>query len=632
MAIAIIGRASARGRRVREPPPMSTPTAAAAPSPVGMPKESVKDTVISVLIAFILAFIFRGFGVEAFMIPTGSMAPTLLGSHVTMLGPETGYAWPVSTRDYVNGNPEFPEPLQGAARPIRASDPITGQVLSESRVPTRSGDRILVMKYIYALLDPSRYDVVVFKITTDPDTNYIKRLVGLPGEQLAMVDGDVFVRRVPAGAGESDGVSGGGEAAGAWGRAGWQIQRKPRRVQEAVWQPVYDQLYEPLDGSRASLGGRAFARPWAQHNVTWVGRGSAGGAAAPAPEPTGSDAVALLRATPDGPAVLAWDSTALWSRNAAEQPLSREITDRGLYNQTTPLVPEFPISDLRLSAGVSAERSADGSARAGEIRAVIDARGHRMIAQIDLPSGAARLVMRRLSQDELVSDAAAVGSNDDLSDPAWRLVGRGDAGRFGSAMRQVRFEHADQALRLVVDGRTVAQGTYQWSPVERIEHATGQPLGQLVAVGGAQGNPLAQPDLYRRAEVRWEVTSGSAALARLRLDRDIYYQPASYGDRGTGPALGTAPASTVTLGPGQYFVAGDNSPNSLDSRLWGAPNPWVRRLMESRGMTAFDGIVPSELLLGRAFFVYFPSPLSATASGKARTVPVPDFGRLRFIE
>src|SRR4051794_39663954 len=52
---------------------------------------SVKETVEAILVAFILAFIFRGFVVEAFVIPTGSMAPTLLGAHMRFICDDCGY-------------------------------------------------------------------------------------------------------------------------------------------------------------------------------------------------------------------------------------------------------------------------------------------------------------------------------------------------------------------------------------------------------------------------------------------------------------------------------------------------------------------------------------------------------------
>src|SRR5438046_3911093 len=56
----------------------------------------VKDTIESILVAFILAFIFRAFIVEAFVIPTGSMAPTLLGAHMHFHCDDCGYEWDVN--------------------------------------------------------------------------------------------------------------------------------------------------------------------------------------------------------------------------------------------------------------------------------------------------------------------------------------------------------------------------------------------------------------------------------------------------------------------------------------------------------------------------------------------------------
>ena len=67
-----------------------------------------------------------------------------------------------------------------------------------------SGDRVLVAKFPYETLisEPNRFDVVVFKYPKEPlnknnvPTNYIKRLLGLPGEILAIFFGRLF--RIPA--------------------------------------------------------------------------------------------------------------------------------------------------------------------------------------------------------------------------------------------------------------------------------------------------------------------------------------------------------------------------------------------------------------------------------------------------
>src|SRR5215471_19234802 len=65
------------------------------PAPVTWSR-TLRETVESVAIAFILAFLFRTFEAEAFVIPTGSMAPTLQGRHKDVDCPKCGYHYRVS--------------------------------------------------------------------------------------------------------------------------------------------------------------------------------------------------------------------------------------------------------------------------------------------------------------------------------------------------------------------------------------------------------------------------------------------------------------------------------------------------------------------------------------------------------
>src|SRR5690606_6698965 len=58
--------------------------------------ESVKQTVLSLIVAFVLALVFRAYVVEAFVIPTGSMAPTLLGKHQHYICDQCGYEFNVA--------------------------------------------------------------------------------------------------------------------------------------------------------------------------------------------------------------------------------------------------------------------------------------------------------------------------------------------------------------------------------------------------------------------------------------------------------------------------------------------------------------------------------------------------------
>ena len=60
-------------------------------------------------------------------------------------------------------------------------------------MPVIKGDRIFVLKCIYQFLEPNRWDVVVFNPPMDPKINYIKRMIGLPGEKVEIIDGDVYI-------------------------------------------------------------------------------------------------------------------------------------------------------------------------------------------------------------------------------------------------------------------------------------------------------------------------------------------------------------------------------------------------------------------------------------------------------
>src|SRR6185436_16208767 len=78
-----------------------TETAAAAASPTTWAR-TIRETIESIVIAFILAFLFRTFEAEAFVIPTGSMAPTLQGRHKDIACPKCGYRYRVSASDEVD--------------------------------------------------------------------------------------------------------------------------------------------------------------------------------------------------------------------------------------------------------------------------------------------------------------------------------------------------------------------------------------------------------------------------------------------------------------------------------------------------------------------------------------------------
>ena len=61
---------------------------------------NIVETLQSLIVAFALAMAVRSFVTEGFFIPTGSMAPTLMGSHVRIDSGFTGYEYPVDSQVY----------------------------------------------------------------------------------------------------------------------------------------------------------------------------------------------------------------------------------------------------------------------------------------------------------------------------------------------------------------------------------------------------------------------------------------------------------------------------------------------------------------------------------------------------
>src|SRR5262249_11352718 len=137
------------------------------------------------------------FVAEAFVIPTGSMAESLWGYQKVVDCPKCGYHFPVNCSREVDPQDNFPQATERATCPNCRHDI---HFAAEGINPAwSSGDRVLVAKFLYDLLQqmPDRHDVVVFKYPQAPQqgatpTNYIKRLVGLPGETVAIYYGDLY--------------------------------------------------------------------------------------------------------------------------------------------------------------------------------------------------------------------------------------------------------------------------------------------------------------------------------------------------------------------------------------------------------------------------------------------------------
>lgn len=115
-------------------------------------KETKFEFIKSIILAAIIAFLFRGFLFEPFYIPSGSMNPTLVeGDYIFVKKYSYGY----SRYSFLGGLPIF-----------------KGRIF-ESK--------------------PKRGDVVVFRVPYDTNINYIKRVIGLPGDTVQMRKGSLYV-------------------------------------------------------------------------------------------------------------------------------------------------------------------------------------------------------------------------------------------------------------------------------------------------------------------------------------------------------------------------------------------------------------------------------------------------------
>jgi signal peptidase I len=121
-----------------------------------MAKGGIVETVKTILYAVLIALVVRTVAYEPFNIPSGSMVPTLLvGDYLFVSKFSYGYS--------------------------RYSLPF-GVPLFSGRIP------VPLLSH-----PPQRGDVVVFKLPTDTSVDYIKRVIGLSGDKIQMIHGELYI-------------------------------------------------------------------------------------------------------------------------------------------------------------------------------------------------------------------------------------------------------------------------------------------------------------------------------------------------------------------------------------------------------------------------------------------------------
>ncbi|MCH8829027.1 MAG: signal peptidase I [Planctomycetes bacterium] len=551
------------------------------------------EALICLAVAVVLV---RTFQVEGYMISTGSMAPTLAGFHKRVTCPSCGWEFPVgadvhgspgrnstsisfprrpasanATSRANSGNGQRDDAAQHAASRELAVCPNCGRhSIDISALPLNQGDQLLVHKNAYEFNSPRRWEVIVFRNPARPTQAYVKRVAGLPGEEVNIVGGDLFIN----------------------GR----IQRKQFARQLAMRIPVYDHAFEPHNDpdwqSRwIPLGAKS---AWERNGQSFVHQAK-------------TDATDAVGGKPS------WLVYRHW------------IRDGGRHKTTVPV--SAAVRQLDLSSPSLFPLKYDAEAGEFSHRGVLTSRSRdRIAATIDNPAFVKAI--HKLSAESHLSpvlddygynrthgDRQPTPVRDLMISADVRLIG--DKGRFLLQMTDGidRFTFSldvgtrDMALTVNDQSQPVRQARLLASVLDSSLHLEMSLFDRQVIVA-INGKPLFAPflldpvpprSLFPRKPVRFGAAELRVRIGSLKLYRDIYYT--QKGAKGT-----------YKLGPDQFFVLGDNSPISADSRVW-----------DDKG-------VHRRLFLGKPFLVHLPSkPGRIRIGGTNIHIRIPDVSRIRYI-
>ncbi|MEO1991729.1 MAG: signal peptidase I [Pirellulales bacterium] len=574
-----------------------------------------RETIESIVVAFAMALLFRAFEAEAFVIPTGSMAPTLMGRHKDLVCDACGMDYRVGCsaeeddqsqglrmelsrleqevtrlRSIVDSSQSSPREQDDAQRRLadleREGGPIAqrrsrldsklvaggicpncglpvefleeqGEGLAYNpRYPSFNGDRILVNKVAYDFSEPDRWDVVVFRYPEDAKVNYIKRLIGLPGETVSIAAGDIWTSRKGAAP---------------------RIARKPDDKLVAMLQCVHDADHIPKklieSGWPRAWSDWALSKDRKRWQVDDSGRSYT--------VECKSGQTATMRFRHMVP------TAEQWQRVYDGKPMNGEakpslITDFQPYN-ALPSRPHW-VSDLALETVVTSH------AKTGQITLELIEAGEAHRCIFDFSNGEVAVVRA----GQLPSDASAVSSSV-KGEGTWTIL----------------FANIDDQLSLFINGNKIDIGSLGDFEQDIRDAVGSTPVETLIKPGNAMCSDMSPVGI---------ISSGAhVTVEGMRVLRDVYYLTTVLGVR-----LGEfyeKDRLDFPLEQGQFFMLGDNSAASKDSRLW------------------MDGHhVDRHLLIGEAMVVFWPHAVPASwafplkiGRFELRLPSWPNFARMRKV-
>ena len=492
------------------------------------------------------------------------MAPSLLGYHKRVVCPVCRFPFAYGIVF------DKPDPKK-----MHAKCPNCGQNnIDISGVPRNQGDQLLVLKHAFSFILPDRWEVIVFRNPNNPTQAYVKRVVGLPGEDLLIVDGDIWING--------------------------DIARKNLTQQRAIRIPVFDSQFEPsdevwqsrwkADGQwKSSTNGRfSLKQPRGvegtrKESLSWIGYEHwirSGGE---------HHSVVPIAAWPSqvkipNPIFSPLRFDARRGQLTCQGVMADDLRD-SMLSQSKDSAFRDSIWNLYQESHMSPIDDRYGYNRSSVLTEHTSVRDLMVSMQIALNSGRGEMVVR-MTDGRNVYDCLFDFGQDELRvmkdvANAEPLIQIPLPKKLLSTNFLFEMSLFDQNLLIAVDGETL---------VDRPFDSVRNPNSKLIAP---------------RRPVSIAAKGLDVDIRDLRLFRDVFY---------TSKSARNGVATSFRSGNDEYFCLGDNSPVSLDSRAWDV------------------AAVNRRMLLGKPILVHLPSKPAKLRIGRYESYfRIPDFSRIRYI-